>query len=252
MSFKFTKNNLNFDVYTVASKPTAPGANNDIAIITSVPMSNWIMSPDKPSGTPRSDGDVWIQYSVTGNTFNALKNNSMMIATIEVWQYVDDVWTSVEAVSCRDGEWVNWIYWIVRDGTVVLNRLNGRLRDTSAFSVVHNDGYIRVYTTNSRTDGFTLDSPIDISDKTQVVLKCNVINPGANENIGVGLAKSLSISDYTDFKNNIVVKTKTANKGVQTLVCDISSFTGLYYPCFYADADTDSLPDLYVYDFYVE
>lgn len=108
MSFKFTKSNLNFDVYTVASKPTAPGANNDIAIITSVPMPNWIMSPDKPSGRPRSDGDVWIQYSVSGNTFNALKNNTMMIATISAWQYVDGAWVKVEAVSCQNGEWVNW------------------------------------------------------------------------------------------------------------------------------------------------
>lgn len=108
MSFKLTKSNLNFDVYAVASKPTTPGTNNDIAIITSVPMPNWIMSPDKPSGIPRSAGDVWIQYSVSGNTFNALKNNTMMIATIKAWQYVYGAWTEVEAVSYQNGEWVDW------------------------------------------------------------------------------------------------------------------------------------------------
>ena len=90
-------------MYTVASKPTSPGANNDIAVITSVPMPNWIMSPGDPSGIPRSEGDVWIQYSVTGDTFNILKNNSMMIATIKAWQYVNGVWADVEAVSCRNG-----------------------------------------------------------------------------------------------------------------------------------------------------
>lgn len=116
MSFKFTKSNLNFDVYTSASKPTTPGANNDIAIITSVPMPNWIMSPDKPSGTPRSDGDVWIQYSVSGNTFNALKNSTMMIATISAWQYVDGEWANVEAVSYQDGSWTQWIKFLLGDG----------------------------------------------------------------------------------------------------------------------------------------
>lgn len=112
MSFKFTKSNLNFDVYAVASKPTSPGANNDIAIITTVPIPNWIMSPDKPSGIPRSGGDVWIQYSVSGNTFNALKNNSMMIATISAWQYVSGAWVYVTAMSYQGGEWVGWITYI--------------------------------------------------------------------------------------------------------------------------------------------
>lgn len=109
MSFKLKKSNLNFNVYAVETKPTAAGTENDIAIITSVPMPNWIMSPDKPSGIPRSDGDVWIQYSVSGDTFNALKKNSMMIATIAAWQYVDGAWDSVEAASYQDGAWKDWI-----------------------------------------------------------------------------------------------------------------------------------------------
>lgn len=117
MDFKLKKSELGFKVYTVDTKPTAPGANNDIAVITSVPMANWIMSPDKPSGIPRSEGDVWIQYSVKGKTtFNALKNNSMIIATISAWQYVDGVWVDVEAVSCQNGEWVSWITYYFRSG----------------------------------------------------------------------------------------------------------------------------------------
>lgn len=131
MSFKFTKSNLNFDVYAVASKPTAPGANNDIAIITSVPMPNWTMSPDKPSGRPRSDGDAWIQYSVKGDTFNALKNNSMMIATIKAWQYVDGMWTDVEAVSCQNGEWV---YWISDNDLYDVNGYKGTWTPTTHYS----------------------------------------------------------------------------------------------------------------------
>ena len=109
MDFKLKKSELNFRVYTVDAKPTAPGTNNDIAVISSVPMTNWSLSPDAPSGIPRSDGDVWIQYSVTGKTFDTLKNNSMIIATISAWQYVDGAWTSVTAVSCQSGEWVDWI-----------------------------------------------------------------------------------------------------------------------------------------------
>lgn len=108
MNFTLKKSDLNFEVYTVPSKPTAPGAENDIAIISSVPMSNWLMSPEKPSGIPRTDGDVWIQYSTKGDTKNILKQNALMIATISAWQYVDGAWVSREAVSCQGGEWVEW------------------------------------------------------------------------------------------------------------------------------------------------
>ena len=104
------KSDLNFRVYTVEAKPTTPGAENDIAIISPVPMTNWLMSPDKPSGIPRNDGDVWIRYSVSGkNTFNALKQNALVIAAISAWQYVDGKWVFRNAVSCQGGEWVDWI-----------------------------------------------------------------------------------------------------------------------------------------------
>lgn len=109
MNFTLKKSDLNFKVYTVPSKPTTPGAENDIAIISSVPMTNWIMSPEKPSGIPRNDGDVWIQYSTSGNAFNALKQNALMIATISAWQYVDGAWVDRDAVSCQGGEWVDWV-----------------------------------------------------------------------------------------------------------------------------------------------
>ena len=108
MKTAIKKNNLNFKVYTVEAKPSTPGAENDIAIISSVPMTNWLMSPDAPSGIPRNDGDVWIQYSVSGNTKNILKQNSLVISTIRAWQYVDGAWVDREAVSCQGGEWVAW------------------------------------------------------------------------------------------------------------------------------------------------
>lgn len=149
MSFKFTKSNLNFDVYTVASKPTAPGANNDIAIITSVSMPNWIMSPDKPSGIPRSDGDVWIQYSVSGKTFNALKNNSMMVATIKAWQYVDGAWTEVEAVSCQNGEWVDWVEYLIKGANLCEGITGGWTAHAKGWASSNNNPSMPVITKNS-------------------------------------------------------------------------------------------------------
>lgn len=115
MDFKLNKSNLNFRVYTAATLPSA-AQENDICVISDVPMKNWILSPDAPSGTPRTDGDVWIQYSVAGNTFNALKTGAMMVATISAWQYVDGAWMVVTAKSYQYGEWVVWVEFYYKAG----------------------------------------------------------------------------------------------------------------------------------------
>lgn len=110
MNFKLQKSNLNFRVYATPDIPKT-GMNNDVCVISEVPMTNWILSPDAPSSAPRNDGDVWLTYSVDGNAFNALKQNSMMIAMISAKQYVDGVWVEKTAKSCQNGEWVDWFVW---------------------------------------------------------------------------------------------------------------------------------------------
>lgn len=129
MNFTLSKSNLNFKVYRVPSRPTAPGAENDIAIISSVPMSNWIMSPEKPSGIPRTDGDVWIQYSTSGDTRNILKQNALMIATISAWQYVDGSWVDREAVSCQGGVWVDLVTYLFNNGNQCVDITGGWTSD---------------------------------------------------------------------------------------------------------------------------
>lgn len=107
MDFKLKKSNLNFRVYTASSLPNT-GNENDICVISDVPMKNWILSPDVPSGAPRTDGDVWIQYYVTGNTFNVLKNSTMLITGMSAKQYVNGAWVDKTATSYRGGKWTGW------------------------------------------------------------------------------------------------------------------------------------------------
>ena len=57
MNFKLTKSSLNFKVYTSPTIP-ASGTENDIVIISSTPMENWILSSESPAGEPRNNGDV--------------------------------------------------------------------------------------------------------------------------------------------------------------------------------------------------
>lgn len=102
MDFKLNKNSLDFKVYTVPTEPTT-GAEDGIAIISTVPMKNWVLSPNEPTGAPRSVGDVWIRYSVTGDAFNILKQGAMLIAPITAWQYVGGAWIDVEMRRYQNG-----------------------------------------------------------------------------------------------------------------------------------------------------
>lgn len=231
MSFKFTKNNLNFDVYTSPAKPTTPGANNDIAIITSVPMPNWVMSPDKPSGTPRSDGDVWIQYSVDGNTFNALKNNSMMIATISAWQYVDEAWVEVEAVSCQGGEWVDWVHYLYSKGTLQNELSNGFVKLHSGVTIIYNDNNIQ-YAFTPPSDyfdpsGIASADKIDVTGKRLFVKARVTFETVAHAKYYAGLCTTKS---YSNLATSIAIPISTT--GAVDFEIPVPADGGSYYLIF--------------------
>ena len=115
MNFKLKKSDLNFQVYTATVIPTT-GAENDICGISPVPIRNWILSTEEPTGIPPFIGDVWLTYSVIGNTFNLLKNNSLMVALISAYQYVDDEWKVIDAYIYQGGKWEQFSFIYTWDG----------------------------------------------------------------------------------------------------------------------------------------
>ena len=104
MNFKLTKGNLNFKVYTSPAIP-ASGTENDIVIISSTPMENWILSSDSPTGEPRNKGDVWIQQSVSGNAFDIMNQHDFMLAITRIYQYISGIWMTVDASRYVGGVW---------------------------------------------------------------------------------------------------------------------------------------------------
>lgn len=168
MDFKLAKNNLNFKVYTAAEVP-ATGTENDICIISETPMKNWVLSPEAPSGAPRADGDMWIQYAVTGKTFDALKQNALMIATLYAWQYVSGTWTEKNFKVYRNGAWLSLITFIFNAGNVYLGNFTV---DSSGYVSLKNGNI--VYTYSGYAGGwFCFDEPIDLTpySKLKMIIK---------------------------------------------------------------------------------
>lgn len=252
MDFKLKKSDLNFNVYSVPSKPTTAGVENDIAIITSVSIPNWILSPDTPSGTPRSDGDVWIRYSVTGKTtFNALKNNTMMIATIKAWQYVDDAWVDVEAVSYQNGEWHEWIpegalyYKGVNIGGLVTTGYGtiGAFSSLSNVSAVFESDNVSIVTTGytnepntngARSYGY-LGTPtaIDLTNVETISVIGTVKSYSNNERILLMVSKSKSVGTEGQIADTCISADMLTG---EILKLDVSTLSGSYY-VFYMQFD---------------
>ena len=240
MKFTLKKSDLNFKVYTVESKPTSAGADNDIAIISSVPMTNWIMSPEKPSGIPRNDGDVWIQYSTSGDTKNVLKQNALMIATISASQYVDGEWVSVEAMSYQGGEWVDWIVYLYKAGDECTNLTGGWV---ISGNVNKGSDAINI-TVNSSTryaDAYTTDK-IDLTEiKSVLFLFTGYIYAGSGgTNVTAWVANSQLTKAGIDPETGAVKSFSPAEGNSGQLDTfdgynlDVSDLSGEYYIGFHA------------------
>ena len=239
MNFTLSKSNLNFRVYTTPNKPTAPGAENDIAIISSVPMGNWIMSPEEPFGVPRNDGDVWIQYSTKGDTRNVLKQNCLIIATINAWQYVDSAWINREAFSCQGGAWAKffdaekYLFYYSREKYKWQGRAWAALADTGAEvpSVTTNaDGSKSISFSNSaaawRGCAYELEKDVNLTNISTITA---LVDFHISDNTANGNMYLLAIDrNKTYWFDGAAARAAIENGDNQTVTLDVRGLSGSY------------------------
>lgn len=221
MDFKLKKSNLNFRVYTATTAP-ATGTENDICVISSVPMKNWILSPDAPGGTPRNDGDVWITYTVTSmHVFNAVKNAYMMIAPFDAKQYVNGEWVHVPAMTYQNGKWDAWKFLLYNEGDKCDSITGGWTKAESSGSSGS--------TVTFNTDKMTIEKCYGGSISTRTK---NVVNLSPYRSIGVEFTASssapfISIRVLNSSNSEIKSQVVTYSGGVRTRaeldVSDIAS-----------------------------
>lgn len=223
MDFKLKKNNLNFKVYTAAATP-ATGTENDIVIITSTAMKNWVLSPNAPSGAPRTDGDVWLQYSVDGDVFNTVKQNSFMIAPLTAWQYIDGTWASVPAVSYHGGEWTSWLVWLFNTGNQHTNITGG----WSGAATINSDGEIVFSSSGADTNGMSTDNKINKNNAKELHVNVSYFARGNSGRFNVVLTKVKDSTATTD----VLSANEFTDPG--ELVIDLSNITEAFYVYLYS------------------
>lgn len=245
---------LNFDVKrysTEAELLAATPKKYTIGIITTTPIGRWsFIGTSVVDDAWGSEGDLYI-YSGTDNNatsaFNALKKNEIILSPMSAKQKVGGTYVGVPAKIYNGAEWVSLEKYIVQNGESDL--FNSALR-AGFNNIVKQDGYIRVYSDGMYTCGCATSEKIDITDFSNLTMRCNVIEMSTY--ISLGIATAINNSSEAAVNSSIVAETSTTETGEQTITVNISKYSGEYYPCVKIDcgnaADGDG--DVYVYDMY--
>jgi len=139
---------LNFTIVGSTAKPANPDENT-IWVNTEQKMTGWTLQhgePDEPQ-----EGLIWIQLAEeAGVTFNALKSNELVVSAIGCMQYGEDSWTEREAQIYMNGEWMEWIKYIVKDGLLVQDMeikgnswVSGDSYGSNNPALTQKDGYVQ-------------------------------------------------------------------------------------------------------------
>lgn len=97
---------LNFKVVGGLTRPADP-AENTIWVNTATKITSWVLSFTKPANP--EPGMVWIAIGNSGNvSFNAVKQNGIVIYPIYASQYVNNAWQTVVAEIYQNKNWHNW------------------------------------------------------------------------------------------------------------------------------------------------
>ena len=220
---------LNFKVVGGTTEPINP-IENMIWVNTDVEVAGNIFSSIEPTDTV--DGTIWIITGPSSDlSFNALKNNSIIICPISAKQYIDGVWVNKEAKSYKNGAWVDW--W---DG-VLYNNGDQCADVTGGWT---SDGYSSSTAIKSGTHGERMDfngtssylvlsgtdSPVSLSGKQTIKVIGELTSRHVAGSSTSGLVVAVSKTKNVDLYDAIS-SIKIVGKFNATL--DISNLEGDYY-----------------------
>lgn len=105
---------LNFRVIGGTSTPENH-KENDIWVNTDTEITSWAFSATEPESP--TEGMVWISTGQSSSVeFNALKKNGIQVYPIAAKQYISSALVYKEAKIYQNGEWVDWVLYLFKDG----------------------------------------------------------------------------------------------------------------------------------------
>lgn len=223
---------LNFEIVGGTTQPENP-TENMIWVDTDMEIAGWYIAPEQP--TNMVDGEVWICADQAGAiSFNALKENNIMVYPITAKQMVSGTLTDKDAMCYNDGEWVEFykginIYHNGSFETGYEIKTRNSDSDYGTVSFTPNGDYIQL---NSSGDIYAMYyiSPLVTRGNFTTL---NIAFENASMSIDSGGTAMFGLSSNTSPKSPSFVSaiTFTSFSGSKTLSVDISnvSSTTEYY-----------------------
>ena len=216
---------LNFNIVGGTVEPTNP-RENTIWVDTDIPITGWSLSFNEPSEP--EEGMVWIVTGTRGrNVFNALKKNTLAISPMAAKQYVNGAWQAREAQIYIDGEWRDFVQYLVKAGVPIFPlKLMGKSYNpsyqgewTSANSTP-GDGFITV-AGGSYGYGIAYVADADLTAFTTLTIE------GSFNRSGV-MVKLIVWDRLGTYITDNMVRYGDLQEGAGTLSLDVSGLTGPY------------------------
>lgn len=140
---------LNFKLVGGLTQPTDP-AENTIWVNTDFEVTGYVFSTAQP--TDLTEGMIWVYTGTSSHVaFNALKKENIQVYPILAKQVISGALVDVEVQSYQNGEWVEWVDYIVNNGvtdynfSVIDKTWNaGNSDGGNSTTVTQQDGYISV------------------------------------------------------------------------------------------------------------
>jgi hypothetical protein len=214
---------LNFKVVGGTAAHNNP-KENTIWVNTDDKITGWALSfaaPPEPE-----EGMVWILISTSGrNVINALKKNALAISPMAAKQYVNGAWQAKEAQIYIDGEWRDFVQYLVKAGVPIFPlKLMGKSYNPSyqgewsSATATPGDGFITVAGA-SFGYGIAYVADVDLTAFTTLTID------GSFKRSGV-MVKLIVWDKLGTYITDNMIRYGELPQGAGTLSLDVSGLTG--------------------------
>jgi len=248
---------INFKVVGGTTEPTNP-TENTIWVNTNVTITDWYFSATQPENM--TEGEVWFYTGTTSVVaFNSLKKQNIMVYPLSAKQVVSGSLVDVTAKSYQGGAWVDWVQFLVSDGTAEITMIQART-DKSA-TIAQHDGYISITGLAETSLAVSFEEKVYLKGRRRIVLDADIIRAGSSatnatfQGVSVIVFDELPVSSANALYSGVVAYSITKTTGRQEITLDLGSISldaKEYYIGIGLGYASNTGNSLNVYNFYVE
>ena len=171
---------------------------------------------------------MWITIGTSGyNVFNALKKNTLAVSPMAAKQYINGAWTGCEAQIYMDGQWRDFVQYLVKAGVPIfpLNLVgksynSGYQGAWSAGNSTPGDGYITVGGA-SNGYGIVYVENMDLTSFHTLTIEGTFDQPGVQ-------AKLIIWNELGFYITDNMVRSVNLPAGTGAVSLDVSGLTGAH------------------------